>query len=464
MTRRWQPFRDTIARRFAVTIVLTVVLAVVLGEGVAWVAGVWALPSAQEMGLQDRAKDIVQMIEAASPADRLRLADAIVAPTFRVDWYPERSTIAVALDAAGQTDTNLRPSFIHTGGPRRTVLFEAGDGNLPPQMALGRSIVASDQSRDSYFLSVELNDQSWVVFTASARFWGANPVVRYGTMFSLLLFSIIGMSAFATYQLARPISIFTRAVRRFGSDPHASPVPEVGPLELRLSIRAFNSMQAQIQLFVEDRTTMLAVVSHDLRTPLTKMRLRGEFIEDPEQRARLFRDVDDMQAMVESALAFFRDDVSGEDQTAFDVPGLLQTIVDEWIDVGQDVSYLGPLHLRFVGRPFALKRAFTNLIDNAVKYGGQARIVLRVEGETVLVEVHDTGPGIPAEAAERVFSPFYRLEGSRSRSTGGVGLGLTSARAVIRAHGGDIRLRNRLSGGLEVIITLPFNDMISADQ
>jgi signal transduction histidine kinase len=144
-----------------------------------------------------------------------------------------------------------------------------------------------------------------------------------------------------------------RGLRRFGTDPRASPIPEAGPRELRSSIGAFNAIQAQIQNFVDDRTAMLAAISHDLRTPLTKIRLRGEFVEDEEQRARLFRDVDDMQAMVDLALAFFRDDFQGEETTAFDFPEMLRTIVDDYNDQGSGITCDGAEHVPFRGRPVA---------------------------------------------------------------------------------------------------------------
>jgi signal transduction histidine kinase len=200
---------------------------------------------------------------------------------------------------------------------------------------------------------------------------------------------------------------------------------------------------------------MLAAISHDLRTPLTKVRLRGEYIEDKEQQARLFHDVDHMQAMIDSALSFFRDDIRDEKTTTFDFPELLRTIVDDYSDQGSAVVYHGPEHTPFRGRPFALKRAFTNLVDNAVKHGGAAEVELLCTLREFSVAVRDNGPGIPPEMFERVFAPFYRLDASRNRATGGVGLGLTSARDVIRGHGGDIALRNRASGGLEVEVTLP---------
>jgi signal transduction histidine kinase len=343
------------------------------------------------------------------------------------------------------------PGFDSDEHQRRLVYFTSeNDGPLRAGLTADRTVPPH-----AYFLSVELGDGSWVLFTAPNRVWGVGQRGRLGVGLALLLVSIIAVSAVATYQLSHPITQFTEALRRFGTDPRAASIPETGPRELRASIGAFNAMQAQIQRFVDERTAMLAAISHDLRTPLTKIRLRGEFIEDEDQRARLFKDVDDMQAMIDSALAFFRGDFQGEETTSFDFPELLRTIANDYGDQGFEVSYTGAQHVAFRGRPLALTRAFTNLVDNAIKYGRDPELELRCSEKWITVIVRDTGPGIPAEAAEQVFAPFYRLERSRNRATGGVGLGLTSARAVIRAHGGDISLRNRPTGGLEVQVTLP---------
>jgi signal transduction histidine kinase len=200
---------------------------------------------------------------------------------------------------------------------------------------------------------------------------------------------------------------------------------------------------------------MLAAISHDLRTPLTRMRLRGEFIDDQEQQARLFRDVDEMQNMVDEALAFFRDDASVEETTSFDLPHVLLTVANDYADQDVDIGYAGPAHAVYRGRPFTLKRAFTNLIDNAVKYGKTPEIELSCGEMALVVAIRDRGPGIPAEALDNVFRPYYRVDGSRNRASGGVGLGLTVAQAIVHGHGGEIILQNRPEGGLEARIVLP---------
>jgi signal transduction histidine kinase len=214
-------------------------------------------------------------------------------------------------------------------------------------------------------------------------------------------------------------------------------------------------MQAQIQKFVAYRTMMLAAISHDLRTPLTRMRLRGEFIEDQDQQARLFRDVDEMQSMVDEALAFFRDDATAEETTSFDLAHVLLTIANDYADQDVHIGYAGPAHAVYRGRPFALKRAFTNLIDNAAKYGRTPEIELCCEEMALGVAIRDRGPGIPPDALDSVFRPYYRVDKSRNRTTGGVGLGLTVAQAIIQGHGGEIVLKNRPDGGLEARIILP---------
>src|SRR6202790_509098 len=252
-------------------------------------------------------------------------------------------------------------------------------------------------------LAVQLHDGSWLVFSVTKRTWGMPWATRWAIWLCFLAVSITIVTAFAARQFSRPIEQLASAVRQFGLHPQAPPIAEAGPRELRQVIRTFNEMQAQIQKFVSYRTMMLAAISHDLRTPLTRMRLRGELIEDAEQQARLFRDVDEMQTMVDGALAFFRDDAVTEPTTPFDLAKVLLTLTNDYADQRVEIPYSGPAHAGYKGRPFALKRAVTNLVENAIKYATTPEIELERAANELVLWVRDRGPGIPDKGLGDVF-------------------------------------------------------------
>jgi signal transduction histidine kinase len=224
-------------------------------------------------------------------------------------------------------------------------------------------------------------------------------------------------------------------------------------------------MAARIRRFVEDRTELLTAIGHDLRTPITRLKLRAEFMEDEEQRAKMLGDLEELESMVSATLAFGRDARGSEAVTALDLAELLRTILDEAGDAApaaaERLEYQGPPHWTVRARPLALKRALMNLVSNAVQYGNSARVRLLppasvgAAGAVVTMEIEDQGPGLSPSELERVFEPFHRGEPSRNRETGGVGLGLPIARNILRAHGGDVVLANRALGGLKATVTLP---------
>jgi signal transduction histidine kinase len=443
---------DTIALRFALT--QAVAVAVALGLILLFNAfgGVWSREPLNSSGLLDEAGDIARVIEAASPAAREALAAAASTTVFRADWYTATSDASRWLgDRRGGGGETANRVFAQA---HRTALV-LGPGRheaVPP-------LLDHDRSRSSapYALAVQLNDGSWLVFTVPVRYWGISRTAHWIVRLTFVALSITIVTALATRQFLRPVKRIVAAVRQFGVDPRAPPIVETGPRELRQVIATFNGMQAQIKKFVAYRTMMLAAISHDQRTPLTRMRLRGEFIDDPEQQARLFRDVDEMQAMVDGALVFFRDDAVAEATTTFDLSHVLLTIANDCADQNIEVPYTGPAHAVYQGRPFALKRAFTNLVQNAIKYASAPQIELSCAGTAYVVIVRDRGPGIPDDALQNVFRPYYRLEKSRNRATGGVGLGLTVAQNIVQAHGGEITLSNRSGGGVEARVTLPLS-------
>jgi signal transduction histidine kinase len=447
--------RDSIARRFALTVVLAIVVTWLQVALFNVFGGVWAQPSLERSGLLDQAANMVRIIEAAPQPIRGQLASAATTRAARVGWYAAASPVSTVLEqATGEAPEHSRAVMEKLLGDRRWVVLRP-NGSSDALMSTPEFQEERTKYPHAYVLAVQYSDGSWLVFTTPERLWGLPWQKRWAVWLLFLTVSTGIVSTIATRQLVRPIRKFAEAIRLFGTNPQAPPIAETGPRELASVITSFNEMQAQIQKFVAYRTAMLAAISHDLRTPLTRIRLRAELIEDEVQQARLFRDVDELQAMVDGALAFFRGDADEEAMTSFDLPGVLQTIANDYADQDIEIAYTGPSHAVYRGRPFALKRAFTNLIENAVKYGTPPTIELTCQEKIITIMVKDQGPGIPTEALERVFSPFYRLESSRNRTTGGVGLGLTAALAIIRRHGGDIVLSNLSSGGLGALVTLP---------
>jgi signal transduction histidine kinase len=300
-----------------------------------------------------------------------------------------------------------------------------------------------------------MSDGSWVEFVTPRRSSGLNPRARYLLTGAFVLACSFVVAALASRRLARPMERFAKHAQRFGMDVNAAPLQFSGPVEFRIAAHAFNEMQSRIQRYVVGRTELLAAISHDLRAPLTRMRLRGEFIEDEDQQRKLFRDVDEMQAMVDASLAFFRDDSEQEQTTRFKLTELVNTIVDDFRDQSYGVAFEDSPAITYVGRPMGLRRAICNLVENALKYGVCARVSIQVTVDGIEIAVEDEGPGIALHLREAVFRPFYRIESSRNRTTGGVGLGLAAARSAVRAHGGDIVLNEGTAGGLRARLLLP---------
>ena len=278
--------------------------------------------------------------------------------------------------------------------------------------------------------------------------------------FVLMTLAAAALSFWAVRRLTGPVATLAAAAERLGRDVNAAPLPEDGPDEVARAAVAFNTMASRIRRFVQDRTFLLSAIGHDLRTPITRLKLRAEFIDDDELRDKFLSDLDELDTMVSATLAFGRDTADAEPAVALDLSSLLRTILDETADARpESAEYLefdGAEHLTLRGRSVALKRAFSNLIGNAVKYGGSARVKLVPPANgMVAITVEDDGPGVPPDQLERVFDPFYRVEDSRNRETGGTGLGLPIARNIFRAHGGDVTLGNRAEGGARATVTLP---------
>ena len=271
----------------------------------------------------------------------------------------------------------------------------------------------------------------------------------------VLLVSVAVLAALAVRALTRPLAVLAAAAGELGRDIRRPPLDEKGPLEVQRAARAFNTMQERLIRYIEDRNRILAAISHDLKTPITRLRLRTELLDDAPLKEKFLLDLDDMQRMAQASLDFLRGGEDSEPIAPMDLNALLESLQEDAEDVGHAVSISGAASQPLRCRPLALKRCLTNLVDNALKYGQSAEIAVADTATRLRLIVRDHGPGIPAAELERVFEPFYRLEGSRSRDTGGTGLGLSIARNIARAHGGELSLRNHPQGGLEAVLELP---------
>ena len=304
-------------------------------------------------------------------------------------------------------------------------------------------------------VSIALPDGRWL----NARSVPTAPVPAlarpYVAMLAILAVLLVAAVSLGTRRATRPLAGLAEAAERLGRGEPVAPLPETGPEEVRRAVAAFNRMQERLSRFIADRTRLLAALGHDLRTPITSLRLRAELLDDEEAKQRIVETLDEMQRMVESTLAFAREEAQAEPVRETDLAALVEGTVEDLSELGLDVRLVAsePVVARI--RSAAVRRALRNLIENAVRYGKRARVGLVREGEEAVVRVDDDGPGIPADKLEEVFEPFVRLDPSRSTETGGVGLGLAIARGIARAHGGEVSLVNRPEGGLRACLRLP---------
>lgn len=307
----------------------------------------------------------------------------------------------------------------------------------------------------SLVAQVGLEDGTVAVFYAAVP---QEPLSRLETLVPRLLLLLAVCFALAAYLVrmtTRPLARLARAADALGDDPEGEPLAESGPSEVRKVIQAFNRMQGRVRRHLRERAQLLGAISHDLQTPITRLRLRSEMLPDSSLRAKMQRDLDEMEAMVGSSLEFFRAVGKESRRQPVDVEALVDSLCEDRSEIGDRVSARGAAKAPFHADPQALRRCVENLVGNAVRYGGGAEIEIRDDARELRIAVRDHGPGIPEDELERVFEPYYRLDASRNRASGGTGLGLSIARNIARWHGGDIRLRNAPEGGLVAELLLP---------
>ncbi|CAH1652908.1 Histidine kinase [Hyphomicrobiales bacterium] len=321
---------------------------------------------------------------------------------------------------------------------------------LPPGFAIGLPL---DSEAHGGWLVVEPKDAP---FRARLFEWDR---LRSLTLFVLSLTLIAVLSVWMARSMLKPLQRLVMAAERLGREREMTPIEPPPIREFAAIARAFNDMQVRLKRFVDERTMVLAAISHDLRTPLTRLRLVAEYLDDPAQRRQVMSDIAEMETMVEATLTFASGEAKREQHRAVDIASLLISLCDNVTDEGGEAGYMGPDHATCRCQPVAMRRALANIIHNGAKYGGAVTVSLVVAPKTMKVIVEDNGPGIRPEDVERALAPFQRLETSRSRETGGTGLGLTIARDIISGHGGSIVLEPRNPGqspvGLKVTVSLP---------
>jgi two-component system OmpR family sensor kinase len=329
--------------------------------------------------------------------------------------------------------------------PRTVAAARSGAPEAKPYLR------GADQRFEDLGVAARLPDGRWfVVWTPTQWF---NPLTALLIWIAGNMLLLVPLAWLFTRRLVEPIRTFAETAERAGRGDRDANFAAAGPREIRKAALALSEMQRRIEAAVEGRTRLIAAVAHDLRTPLTRLRFRAEYA-PPEHRERIVHDIERMDAMIGGVLAFAR----GEERlnrTRLDLAALVQSVADDFAETGSDVAVAEAAPVEVVGDALALRRLAANLLDNAVKYGGSARCIVRREGGHALLLVEDEGPGMPADALERMFTPFERGDSARDPSTGGVGLGLALARGIARAHGGDVWLSLRARGGLCAHARLP---------
>ncbi|WP_027058480.1 ATP-binding protein [Mesorhizobium loti] len=418
--------------------------------------------------LNDRAFSLVQLMSAATPEERKATAAGLFNSTYALtvsdtpavtssiagdDELAELEDILVGrLSKFGVTDARVR---------RDPATREADDANTVSGPDIGQVerdllVLAADFAQsDKLTASLRFADGQWLNFTEPITPVG--PILSFDSLplYALIAGLVVIMSIWSLRRLTAPYRMMETAVNRIGKDLKSPPIAESGSREVRAAARAINAMQARLREYVEDREHLAAALAHDLRTPMTRMRLRLELLRKSAVREALAHDLADVESIASSVIDFATFEVNEEKTERIDFWSLVESIADPYPEVSFDNEDTRSRGLICIARPVALKRCVTNLVQNAVTYGKKAHLSLHRSDGTITLTIRDEGPGIPQAQIDAVFGSFVRLEQSRNRQTGGLGLGLTIARNIARAAGGEIRLSNHPGGGLLTELRLP---------
>lgn len=442
-------FLGSMANRIFLILIAGILIATGMTTWLANYSRSHALQEAREQHHAERIEQIILVVESIAPEARieaLKVAKHFGMEISEVSTFPQDSI----------SDENT--PFVSTlrellGNERKVVLIKDA------QCMAAHPDGPASRACNVIYVTLKDRTQLRLQIRPPGRPMAPPPprITLHEAVFHGLFLVLIAILAYAVSRMAaRPIRQLAKAATSLGNNLDNPPLPETrGPMEIRQAAGAFNAMQARIRRQIQHRTHMLAAVTHDLQTPMTRLRLRLEKVQDEELRGKLITDLSGMQGLVREGLDLARSMDSTEALQRLDTDSLMDSVCADAIDGGQDVTLTGTTGAFIQGQPNALRRCLTNLVDNAVKYGQHARVAISRQGQHVVIRLCDNGPGIPEDQLEAVFDPFYRLENSRSRDTGGTGLGLTIARNIAQTHRGTLTLSNLPEGGLVATLTLP---------
>jgi signal transduction histidine kinase len=449
-------------------------LVLLAGLIVSHAAGSWFYTADREQAVRaiggfaaaQRIANLTRLVQEAPREWRERIVAALSDQTLRVSLSTQPVAFAGTDDDGGisQTIKDFLAEQVPTDSARQPRVAVSAPAGSPfanwhpmrpgPMMGRGPMMHGLGGFRDLQ-VAMPLPDGQWLSFATNLPDTGPAFSRQFLVSMSIMAIIILGVSIWVVGRVTAPLASLAIAAERLGRDVTAPPLPETGTIETRQASRAFNDMQTRLRNLIDNRMRMLAAISHDLRTPLTLLRLRAENVDNPQERNKMLATIAEMDSMIDATLKFARDETVAEARRPTDLTALLQSVIDDMSDAGLPVTMEPAQPLVYECRPAALKRALTNLIDNAVKYGKAAHAAINPTAKAIEITIDDEGPGIAEQELSRVLEPFHRLEESRSRDTGGVGLGLAIAQSIVQAHGGELKLSNRPAGGLRVKISLP---------
>jgi len=438
----WRHLRSTLAARLALIVLMGLLVAQGVSFWLQWQERSVAVNQVRGVNVADRIAPAVRVLEASPPA--------------------QRATAIAALQGGGALFEMITTDQVFPVVPR---------GSMPSMLSarLGRSInIRTDglgrgmgfgmqRGGISHRLDLQLVDGSWVRVTLASELNAASPAFPNKLLIELgiTLGLVIVVVLLAVQQVTRPLRQLAQAADALGSDLDAAPLREDGPTETRHAIQAFNRMQAKIKRLVTERARALAAVSHDLRTPLTRLRLRTELIDDEVLRDQMSSDLEVMAAMIDGTLGYLRGLQANEVVRNLDINALLESMADDARVLGRSIQIQGQAQQAYPGRLTALRRAIQNLIDNAFKYGQGASIRVDDTPAILRITVEDNGPGLAPPELAKVTEPYYRVNSAHGQPGDGVGLGLSIVKDVALMHGGELTLANRPQGGLAATLSLP---------